>query len=309
MRIDKEKRAEQVAEVSEEELALINAFTKKNLREDEVFTFSVLLCDNEIDRDFERFTAEALLELQKLFLGKSGIFDHDWSSSKQKARIYRTEVVEEDRPVKGVGRGEKYTYLKAYAYMLRTGSNTELISEIEGGIKREVSVGCSVSETRCSVCGNDIKSAQCAHEPGRQYSGKLCFIELSKPTDAYEWSFVAVPAQKNAGVMKRRGAGRKEGDERPRYFSSSDMDELIKEAQIGRKYVDGLRCEVVRLGMLAGGFESKALESAVGKMDMEELDAFKKAFERTVSGMLPLETQLKPKKTAAPPGGESEFLI
>ena len=34
------------------------------------------------------------------------------------------------------------------------------------------------------------------------YGGKLCYFTLKAPTDAYEWSFVAVPAQRKAGVMK-----------------------------------------------------------------------------------------------------------
>ena len=34
------------------------------------------LCDNEIDRDWERFSPETLKGLAPLFVGKSGIFDH-----------------------------------------------------------------------------------------------------------------------------------------------------------------------------------------------------------------------------------------
>lgn len=36
----------------------------------------------------------------------------------------------------------------------------------------------------------------------RRFDGRLCYGELQNPTDAYEWSFVAVPAQKNAGITK-----------------------------------------------------------------------------------------------------------
>ena len=43
------------------------------------------------------------------------------------------------------------------------------------------------------------------------YGEKLCFTELREPKDAYEWSFVAVPAQPRAGsgeaVRLRGGAG------------------------------------------------------------------------------------------------------
>ena len=42
--------------VTDEELALINKYTRRQLSKDEVYVFSVVLCDNDIDRDGERFT-------------------------------------------------------------------------------------------------------------------------------------------------------------------------------------------------------------------------------------------------------------
>ena len=81
--------------LTKEELDQINRFSKAELTADQVYTFSVRLCDNEVDRDFERFGTEDLDRLGELFLGKSGIFDHQWSAKGQTARIYRTEVVRE----------------------------------------------------------------------------------------------------------------------------------------------------------------------------------------------------------------------
>lgn len=37
---------------------------------------------------------------------------------------------------------------------------------------------------------------------GKSYKGAVCHAVLCEPTDAYEWSFVAVPAQRGAGVTK-----------------------------------------------------------------------------------------------------------
>lgn len=156
-----------------------------------VYTFAVRLCDNEVDRDGERFPRATLEELAELFVGKSGIFDHEWTAKGQAARIYRTEIVEEE----GVcSQGEGRCYLKGYAYMLRGGENDALIAQIEGGIKKEVSVGCSVERCVCSICGEDINT--CAHKKGEVYGGKVCCAELVNAQDAYEWSFVAVPAQR-----------------------------------------------------------------------------------------------------------------
>ena len=63
--------------VSDEEIKSINKFTKRELKKDEVYVFSMTLCDNEIDRDYEKFTNDSLEKLANLFVGKTGILDHD----------------------------------------------------------------------------------------------------------------------------------------------------------------------------------------------------------------------------------------
>ena len=57
--------------LTKEELDQINRFSKAELTADQVYTFSVRLCDNEVDRDFERFGTEDLDRLGELFLGKA----------------------------------------------------------------------------------------------------------------------------------------------------------------------------------------------------------------------------------------------
>ena len=180
------------------DLDAINALAKAQLTEDQIYTFAVRLCDNEVDRDYERFPRASLEALAKLFVGKSGIFDHQWSAKGQAARLYKTEVVEE--PGQTTGAGDSACWLKGYAYMVRTEANQDLIAEIEGGIKKEISVGCAVNRSTCSICGSVAGS--CGHRRGQVYDGQLCFFNLEEPADAYEWSFVAVPAQRKAGVVK-----------------------------------------------------------------------------------------------------------
>ena len=186
------------APVTGEDLAAINALARSELTEEQIYTFAVRLCDNEVDRDFERFPRKSLEALAGLFVGKSGIFDHVWSAKGQTARLYRTEVVEE--PGRTTGAGDPACWLKGYAYMVRTEGNRDLIAEIEGGIKKEISVGCAVNRTACSICGSAAGS--CGHRRGEICDGRLCFFNLEEPVDAYEWSFVAVPAQRRAGVVK-----------------------------------------------------------------------------------------------------------
>ena len=56
MKIYKSGTAETGGCLPAEELDAINAFAKGKLTAQEVYTFSVLLCDNEVDRDNERFS-------------------------------------------------------------------------------------------------------------------------------------------------------------------------------------------------------------------------------------------------------------
>ena len=276
-----------------EELQYINQFAKTTLTEDQVYAFSVRLCDNEVDRDFERFDTQALEALGELFLGKSGIFDHQWSARNQMARIYRTEVVRE--PSRVTAAGDDYCWLKGWAYLLRTEKNADLIAEIEGGIKKEVSVGCSVKRRSCSVCG--AEEGGCRHIRGELYDGKLCFTELKEPVDAYEWSFVAVPAQREAGVVKH--FGRESGREAL----------LRKQAALGRKYLQELRREVVRLAMLAeDGLDGEVFAGMAERLEERELQELKKAYEARTARKFPAMPQLRARSEAAR-GDESVFLV
>ena len=125
-----------------------------------------------------------------MFVGKTGIFDHQWSAMGQAARIYKTEIVRE--PERLTKAGDGYCWLKGYAYMVRTENNRELIAEIEGGIKKDVSVGCAIRRSICSICGNDRNESDCGHQKGQHYDEKLCYANL-EGANAYEWAFVLTP--------------------------------------------------------------------------------------------------------------------
>ena len=96
MDIQKESNAVGVGVATAQQLEKINALAKGTLTAEQVYVFSVRLCDDQVDRDFERFDTAALPELARMFVGKSGIVDHKWSAESQLARIFDTEVVEEN---------------------------------------------------------------------------------------------------------------------------------------------------------------------------------------------------------------------
>ena len=196
MEINKAAQAVSSGAPTAVQLEAINNLAKAHLTAEQVYVFSLRLCDDQVDRDFERFDSAALPGLAKLFIGKTGIVDHKWSSDKQVARIFQTEVVRENGA----------EFIKAWAYIRRGDSNDEIIADIEAGIKKEVSVGCAMGRSVCSICGSDYGS--CGHRKGESYDGQVCCAILQEPMDAYEFSFVAVPAQREAGVLKGLGCGK-----------------------------------------------------------------------------------------------------
>ena len=180
------------AVLDEATLEKINRFTLEPLTAEQVFTFKATLCDTRIDRDGERFTAAALGKMKELFVGKTTIKDHMMRAENQIARIYDTELV----------RSGDDTALIAFCYMVRTAGNADLIAEIAGGIKKEGSVSCAVSQRVCSICGKNNLQTPCRHIAGKEYDGEICCKLLDGVEDAYEFSLVAVPAQRSAGIHK-----------------------------------------------------------------------------------------------------------
>lgn len=195
-------------EVTDEELRKINKFTLTPLKTEEVFTFKLIMGDNELDdRNYEPFNLNALKDLQKLYIGKTMIKDHRRTADNQIARVYDTELQQDSS--KTTGAGELYTKLIAKCYMVKTEKNADLISEIKAGIKKEVSTSCRPKHAFCSICGVDNMKNYCSHYWGKEYETqngkKICYFTLDGAKEAYEVSFVAVPAQPRAGTTKNYG--------------------------------------------------------------------------------------------------------
>ena len=281
MEIQKETKIEHSGVATDAQLDAINAQARGKLTGEQVYVFSLRLCDDQIDRDMERFDTEALSGLARLFVGKTGIVDHHWSSDSQVARIFDTQVVRE----------AEVSYIKAWAYIRRGGQAEEVIADIEAGIKKEVSVGCAMGRSVCSICGDDYGT--CGHRKGEIYDGQLCHAILKEPLDAYEFSFVAVPAQREAGVIKHLNRGKRSLKELAGEFGlQEEYRSLFKLAQLGKRYEKELQDEVVRLCLaLELGAEEPVLRAVVEKAAAEDLLALKGALEERMGQLLPTQSQ------------------
>lgn len=167
----------------------VNAVSSHPLTADQVFIFGMRVCSNDVDKDFERFTTKSLHSLAKMYIGKPGIIKNEES-----ARIYDTVVVSDiERTTRS---GDIYCELIAYAYILRSEVSKQLIEDLNADMVKNVSIGCSVASTTCSICDEET----CSHVKGSVYDGKLCFKNLNSPVDAYEWAFVVEPKKPDAAM-------------------------------------------------------------------------------------------------------------
>lgn len=233
--------------------------------------------------------------MKNMFIGKSGIYDHNPKAENQTARIYDCYV--EHIPDKKTSYNSDYYRLVAKAYIPKCERNNDLIFSIDSGITKEVSVGCCVERSFCSICGND-NFKTCNHKLGKKYGDSICHRILDSVKDAYEWSFVAVPAQRQAGVIKSYIKYKGEIDRMDNIFETiqkgnsftltgddcKKIDSKIKELEIlaydGKIYKEELQKSLIRLYALnEPDVPSNVINSVVDKMNVGELKAFKKAYE------------------------------
>ena len=325
-------KSKSAKKISEKELEMINKLTRRTFEEDEIYSFSVVLCDNDIDRDFDRFSDSALAKLSELYIGKTGVLDHKATSENQTARIFFCEI--ENVPEKTNKVGEPYKRLVAKAYMPKCEKNESTILEIDSGIKKEVSVGCAVENKICSICGKDLNQEKCAHKKGKKYrkNGKyeVCHNILENPTDAYEWSFVAVPAQPEAGVIKAF-------ETKPFKGGEKNMEEIIKSLGGGEdvnlsaqecekltkmikcleqkaserdSYVEEIRNDVLKMSkILEPDIGENLIKSALENLSLTELQSLKKAFKSKISKSIPSAPQFAPEKPDLPIQKNTQFKI
>ncbi|MDE6470241.1 MAG: hypothetical protein K2L19_04390, partial [Eubacterium sp.] len=198
---------------------------------------------------------------------------------------------------------------------------------IDAGIKKEVSVSCSLAKSVCSVCGMDKRSGRCEHIGGREYNGKMACSILSDVKDAYEFSFVAVPAQREAGVTKAFDIEEEKVNMTDiiKTFKSCDgsvtlsksqvntvlchMDKLSEEAELGREYKKSLTQEVIALCAKAmPDMDLQTFSGVAQVMTTKELLTFKKAFSKS-SGVDAVALQLKPEQTHNTNSAHSNYKI
>ena len=143
----------------------------------------------------------------------------------------------------------------------------------------------------------------------------MCCAELVNAQDAYEWSFVAVPAQPRAGVLKRCG-GEDAGTlktlvkRRGSRANQRELESLEKQAEVGKRYLSELRGEVKRLMLVCEQeADGEAVEKLAEKLDESELKEMEKLYRGKMAKKLGLRTQLTYGEKTKAAEDESDFRV
>lgn len=210
-----------VAAPTDDQLAVINTYTRTPKTADQVAIFPVLACNDIIDRDQDQFTPETVrgfMELEGTLspLGKSFMVGHNYSSLPV-GRIFDGESMKKD----GI------TWLKLWTYIPNTPQYQAYLENVDFGVYWAVSVGVMLGGAECSVgkahdwswhpyfCSRMHMKGQ-SYDPNSEETddwgdpvpdegGQMCFRKLIDPQDFYELSQVYLGAQYMAELDKGVG--------------------------------------------------------------------------------------------------------
>lgn len=183
---------------TQDDMERIQKFSHRKLMDDEVFIFSITICNNDIDADYERFSSHSVFQMAEKYLGKTGIAQLEEQTAYPV--IFDTGVrIDPDRKVDGGV--DDYVELIARAYFVKRPNNLKIVDAITTGDLREVSVACSVKRTICSICG---KGDCTAHQKSLLYDGYVAHKILADVSEVFDWAFVAKPEKPHLKVKVNR---------------------------------------------------------------------------------------------------------
>ncbi len=177
---------------NENDVAAVNRYALRNLSAEEYATFTLDLCNNQIDRHFSRFPEEELERINALVPGRPLMERHDLRGTLPRGRFFRSTLHQE---------GE-HLAVRPEVYVMRSAENRDFILNIEGGVYRETSIGFSFRLPECSVCGNDLRT--CDHVPGATYGEQTCHFIMRDVLEVLEGSVVSSGSQGTGFVRGER---------------------------------------------------------------------------------------------------------
>lgn len=186
----------ETAGITKEDIDKVNKLTIKPVESKDIVIYPVMLIDDQITRNNTQYPKEFQNTILSLpvgegnFIGAPVLFgnikDHQETASAQVGRIFDAyQVVDK----------EKHFGVLGKMFILKE-NNEDMITKIDAGVLKEVSIATKVEFPKCSICGQNIQT--CSHERGKEG----CYAIMSGNGFCGEVSFVAVPGSDQAKILK-----------------------------------------------------------------------------------------------------------
>lgn len=219
---------------SGEQLAKINEFTQSTKSAEDVICFSTLSCNDQLDRDLDRFTAECVEDFAKLpepysSVGKGYMVSHDYT------KLPVGTVFEV-----GTENIEGVKHLTNSVFMPNTEQYKNFIENIDFGIYRFVSVGVMLDDSACTVCSSPMVGnywtfcLENGHEKGLWYDPN------SDEKDSWGWAEPVAEGTKGAVLCTRDLFTPKDFYELSQVFLGAQYGAQLERSAVGKGIVKGL---------------------------------------------------------------------
>ena len=154
-----------------EQLEKINRFSRIKLTEDDVYVFRSMMIDNAVT-SYYTIVHENLLRKFSADVkrGIALLLSHD-SNKLPVGRSFDSMLVEEwDAETGNILKSLYGDFYIPLGRKTESGMDTDdIIRGIDTGTIFDTSIGFRAKSMKCSICGNDIRSWDCPHMPGKEY--------------------------------------------------------------------------------------------------------------------------------------------
>lgn len=177
--------------VENSDLELINQLPNPplvKLTSDDIHVRRCRLASDQVDSRFGRFRHEDLPQLLNLVSGAPVLIGHD-KRTLGVARFFGGSIE---------NREEVSWVIPKFYWPKGTSQSDDLRIMIDSGVYNEASIAFVYRTPICSICGKDLRS--CAHWPGREYDGELCFFYYDGIERVTEGSLVYRGAAPGTGM-------------------------------------------------------------------------------------------------------------
>jgi hypothetical protein len=183
-------------------MAAIRAFALSDIDPADLYIRRMVVANDAVDRNWEQFTAPVLDHLAMTLPGKALLVAHD-KRPLPAGLVYRAQT----RPAQPGEAGQ--TSLEAWFYLVKSPENEYLRRQMDAGVVRYVSIGCTYDQRLCNIC--DSNYWDCAHWRGQTLpDGRVVTLRYGgdpRRYEAHEVSLVYLGAQREAQLAKAAGSG------------------------------------------------------------------------------------------------------